>query len=281
MDRNRAIEVLERHNKWRRGDDELPQTDPKELTEAIDCVCAALKAQGEPVWWLLEVDMGWPEPLLRITRSEAEAIAIHESYPAGTLATVTPLYTAPQPESQAVPDEGKLWSWLRGVVRHGGTLIHEYRGDQSYEASLDVIASEYVEELRSMLATPAPEPQPDIVGDLQFLLRRVVRSARKHGDCASICQAAMEYLEKIGGNGSPLRDSQAVPDGWQPIESAPKSTRSILVHCAEYGNTYVVTWREDVEESGWLHFGGCFDRLTETPTHWMPQPAAPAQGGQV
>ena len=69
--------------------------------------------------------------------------------------------------------------------------------------------------------------------------------------------------------------------GWQPIESAPKSTRSILVHCAEYGNTYVVTWREDVEESGWLHFGGCFDRLTETPTHWMPQPAAPAQGGQV
>ena len=27
MDRNRAIEVLERHNKWRRGDDELPQTD--------------------------------------------------------------------------------------------------------------------------------------------------------------------------------------------------------------------------------------------------------------
>ena len=168
MDTNRAIEVLDYMESEcvKRG----ARKDVER--EAIQVAKAALKAQGEPVWWLLEVDMGWPEPLLRITRSEAEAIAIHESYPAGTLATVTPLYTAPQPESQAVPD------------------------------------------------------------------------------------------------------------GWQPIESAPKSTRSILVHCAEYGNTYVVTWREDVEESGWLHFGGCFDRLTETPTHWMPLPAAPAPGGE-
>ena len=67
--------------------------------------------------------------------------------------------------------------------------------------------------------------------------------------------------------------------GWQPIETAPKSTKSILVHCAERGNSYVVTWREDLEESGWLHFGGCFYRLTETPTHWMPLPAAPAPAG--
>lgn len=33
-----AIEILERHNKWRRGDDEIPETNPKELGEAIDTV---------------------------------------------------------------------------------------------------------------------------------------------------------------------------------------------------------------------------------------------------
>lgn len=33
-----AIEILERHNKWRRGDDDIPETNPKELGEAIDTV---------------------------------------------------------------------------------------------------------------------------------------------------------------------------------------------------------------------------------------------------
>lgn len=33
-----AIEVLRRHNKWRRGDDSVPETNPKLLGEAIDTV---------------------------------------------------------------------------------------------------------------------------------------------------------------------------------------------------------------------------------------------------
>jgi hypothetical protein len=31
-----AIEVLSQHQKWRKGDDSQPMTDPKELTEALD-----------------------------------------------------------------------------------------------------------------------------------------------------------------------------------------------------------------------------------------------------
>ena len=158
MDTNRAIEVLDYMESEcvKRG----ARKDVER--EAIQVAKAALKAQGEPVWWLLEVDMGWPEPLLRITRSEAEAIAIHESYPAGTLATVTPLYTAPQPESQAVPDEGKLWSWLRNVMSQGADISGDhYAGKfdsyEEYSAHLDAAAAERAEQLRAMLAAaPAP-----------------------------------------------------------------------------------------------------------------------------
>ena len=39
MDLQRAIEILSEHNKWRRDHtDTVPQTDPRLLGEAIDCV---------------------------------------------------------------------------------------------------------------------------------------------------------------------------------------------------------------------------------------------------
>jgi hypothetical protein len=31
-----AIEVLSQHQKWRKGDDNQPMTEPKKLTEALD-----------------------------------------------------------------------------------------------------------------------------------------------------------------------------------------------------------------------------------------------------
>jgi len=68
-------------------------------------------------------------------------------------------------------------------------------------------------------------------------------------------------------------------NGWQPIETAPKNSKAILVHCAERKNTYTVTWARDDEfpwSGKWKHFAGDF--LNEVPTHWMPLPAAPQQG---
>jgi hypothetical protein len=60
---------------------------------------------------------------------------------------------------------------------------------------------------------------------------------------------------------------------WQLIESAPKTSRSRLVWCPELQNTYLVYW----VYNGWHHFGGMFEPLDETPTHWMPLPAPPEQ----
>lgn len=91
-----------------------------------------------------------------------------------------------------------------------------------------------------------------------------------------------------GGIGSPIRytdgslsreyeEHKPAPSVslWQPIESAPKTTESILVYCSFRKNIYVVTWYKEV--SAWYHFGGPAYLLNEEPTHWMPLPAAPVE----
>ena len=62
----------------------------------------------------------------------------------------------------------------------------------------------------------------------------------------------------------------AAPDPWQPIETAPKDGRPIIVTdgAAVYGSAW---WHG--RDSVWLDCDGC------TPTHWMPLPAPPADGG--
>lgn len=42
MDRQEAIDVLSKHNAWRRGNDD-PQTDPTKLGAALDFAIAALR----------------------------------------------------------------------------------------------------------------------------------------------------------------------------------------------------------------------------------------------
>ena len=62
-------------------------------------------------------------------------------------------------------------------------------------------------------------------------------------------------------------------DGWQPIETSPKTTRSRLVYCPALQNQYLVTWRSGGDREGWWLFGGGF--LMESATHWRPRPAPP------
>lgn len=64
---------------------------------------------------------------------------------------------------------------------------------------------------------------------------------------------------------------------WQRIESAPRTTRSILVWCPERQNQYMVSW-DDRYEGEWRTVGG-WTALTEAPTHWQPLPAAPEVEG--
>ena len=43
METETAVKILEDHNKWRRGDDDMEMADPKQLGEAIDFIVSQLK----------------------------------------------------------------------------------------------------------------------------------------------------------------------------------------------------------------------------------------------
>jgi hypothetical protein len=47
MKLKQAIEILETHNKWRRGDDNVPMTNPKDIGIAIDIVVKHVKNSGD------------------------------------------------------------------------------------------------------------------------------------------------------------------------------------------------------------------------------------------
>ena len=63
---------------------------------------------------------------------------------------------------------------------------------------------------------------------------------------------------------------------WQPIETAPKTPKAILVWCPSIRCTFAVTWVRNGRDSGWEFFGSS-TRLREVPTHWMPLPEPPEQ----
>lgn len=60
---------------------------------------------------------------------------------------------------------------------------------------------------------------------------------------------------------------------WQPIESAPKDGRGILickVPCDHWSGMFVAHWDE------WGEWAFASDRFVRNPTHWMPLPPSPA-----
>jgi hypothetical protein len=68
------------------------------------------------------------------------------------------------------------------------------------------------------------------------------------------------------------------PEGWQPIETAPKDGYILAVGCNGTQRVIPVHWVSDffegdtAVESGWYLEGMKLAR----PTHWMPLPAPPA-----
>lgn len=69
-------------------------------------------------------------------------------------------------------------------------------------------------------------------------------------------------------------------DKWQPIETAPKTSKSIMVYCADRKNTYIVNWGKCngfLGKDCWKIFGGSSDLSYEEPTHWQPLPEPPKE----
>jgi hypothetical protein len=75
---------------------------------------------------------------------------------------------------------------------------------------------------------------------------------------------------------------------WQPIETAPKDGRRILVFEPEFQTGGVVmeaswwdAWNDDESHTGWMPANlDERDGFYLFPTHWMPLPASPSAMGE-
>ena len=70
---------------------------------------------------------------------------------------------------------------------------------------------------------------------------------------------------------------------WMPMESAPKDGRDVLLYCDDTEEMFVGFWgdaRDGNPKKGWV-FARQRDVtfMVDTPSHWMPLPAAPVDGG--
>lgn len=97
-----------------------------------------------------------------------------------------------------------------------------------------------------------------------------------------LCEAAIGYgargmTEKADKCCKVADELRARVGGWQPIATAPKDGTPILT--ASHGSRFVCYWDTVFEQwcvNAWRHdigIAGC------ELTHWMPLPAAPAEGG--
>jgi hypothetical protein len=77
--------------------------------------------------------------------------------------------------------------------------------------------------------------------------------------------------------GDPIGDTYRKPEGWQPIDTAPKD-RAVLVFSPSLGCVLCNYSKRPSKtlgyESDWV--SDCDgNRLARQPTHWMPLPAPP------
>lgn len=67
---------------------------------------------------------------------------------------------------------------------------------------------------------------------------------------------------------------------WQPIETAPRDGRQVLLSGSWDGRAWVWQgWFDHEDERGWFaagsHWTDAYDGSLEHPTHWMPLPPPP------
>lgn len=92
----------------------------------------------------------------------------------------------------------------------------------------------------------------------------------------------------------------AAPSGWQPIETAPKDGRKVILFYLNRNKlprTVMATWLTDERaaetdadgvglEAGWYECIDNWDDYSQVaihegePTHWMPLPAPPSEKGE-
>lgn len=126
--------------------------------------------------------------------------------------------------------------------------------------------------LRDLFEKRAVPPSP--VVDLDKIIERsykVFDIESADGQSVGIRKDVLEALRQVATS-----RIATIPDGWQPIETAPKDGYPVLVYVqTKNGETWIDVCR--YEECCW--FSGM--SIIRHPTHWQPLPAAPKPTGDV
>lgn len=61
-------------------------------------------------------------------------------------------------------------------------------------------------------------------------------------------------------------------DGWQPIETAPKDGRCLILFLPAFNESVPGYWNDEKEQ--WQDWGDEYD-IERNPSHWMPMPGRP------
>ena len=103
------------------------------------------------------------------------------------------------------------------------------------------------------------------------LIRAVKFDSKIHRDRNGYAQDGEDWFEYSG----PLSAAPSAPDGWQPIDSAPKDGTKILAWSGFWDKHHLIRWNQG--ENAWCEGSWCFGSVPDMV--WMPLPAPPALGG--
>jgi len=90
------------------------------------------------------------------------------------------------------------------------------------------------------------------------------------------------WCTEVYCQGIPVFRNQYKPEGWQPIETAPKDGTAIMLgaRCGAWIGKYLPIYQSGYKpENPWSSLMLNHDHLSEKryqPTHWMPLPPPPA-----
>jgi len=109
--------------------------------------------------------------------------------------------------------------------------------------------------------------------------------------CDAIATAILALIDKPKGGDANDKSKERTRDpatspgvtagasaGWQPIETAPRDGREILVYDPIVKITFCVRWTG--ARFPWTLVFGYREFSERSPSHWMPLPAVPVDGGE-
>jgi biotin carboxyl carrier protein len=142
--------------------------------------------------------------------------------------------------------------------------------------------------------TAAPSLPPVMVPDILFDGYAVLQALSEQAKRRTSAQNVSDVLDAVVRvmRAAPKPAQVAAPEGWQPIETAPKDGTVVLVFDGQFvGTALFSAWErderglviglepEDTNPPDCWEWTGDGSEVGPTPTHWMPLPAAPKRDG--